>query len=114
MKYIGESKDLIKIDPKVLEFNIISVQTHYYESIWVEDKYGLEGGNFQNIKKTYETPMVEIKFKAIVNIDLHTGATYTDGINLFIAINKNSLINYGNVVKTFSIPKQIILLSKDF
>jgi hypothetical protein len=67
-----------------------------------------------SIKKPLKNPKIKIDFLGKVDVNLDTGCSYTDGINIFIAISKNEIILGSDFVDTFEIPKEIICIHKPY
>ena len=106
--------ELYKLLANVIHLNVNGVATHYADKIWVDDENNADGGYYQSIKKRYKTPRVKIDFKAEIEVELEVGCVYTDGLNTFIAITKNTIINREECVEIFKIPKDVVLIYKPY
>lgn len=96
----------------VIELSIAGTVTHYDEKIWVTDSNEPEGGTFQFISKRYDKPKIILHFIGeVYGANLDINSTYTDGINLFRAIDKNKIQNILVNVDSFQIPKELVCMA---
>lgn len=98
----------------VVQLDIKGTATYYDEKIWVDDPNEDEGGTFQYVKKKYEHPKIILNFVGEVDIDLFVSGTYTDGLNMFVAIDKNKIQNYSTHIDSFRIPKELVCVGKPY
>jgi len=104
----------MKITLEIIRFNIDGVETHYSDKVWVKDGSHPEGGYYAQEFIEYELPKAKIDFLAKVNVDLEVGSLYSDGLNLFIAVDKNQIRNYEKNVSLFKIPEEIICVMSNY
>jgi hypothetical protein len=98
----------------VVKLDINGTATYYDEKIWVDDPNEDDGGTFQYIKKKYDKPKVILNFVGEVDIDLIVSGTYTDGLNMFVAIDKNKIQNCSTHIDSFKIPKELVCVGKPY
>jgi len=106
--------ELYTLLANVIHLNVNGVETHYTDKIWVDDENDPDGGYYQSVKKLYKTPRVKIDFLAKIEVDLEVGCIYTDGLNNFMCIGKNTIINREECVEIFKIPKEVICIYKPY
>lgn len=98
----------------VIELDISGTATYYEEKIWVDDPNEDEGGTFQFVRKRYAQPKLILNFIGEVDIELELNATYTDGFNLFRAIDKNKIQNMDTHINSFKLPKELACVGKPY
>lgn len=71
-------------------------------------------GGMVTKKRKLKRPKIIINFSATTNEYLSTGSHYTDGINNFVAIDGNKIVNTNTDIETFVIPKKITLIGSAY
>ena len=97
----------MKVNLTVEKLEITGVIRTYQETIWIEDENHEKGGSLQVVEKYYPIPRIAIDFVAIRDISMDIGTTYTDGMNLFYASEKNKIQNADIHMERFSIPREL-------
>jgi hypothetical protein len=93
---------------EISEYTVLGAITHYKEDKWIDPKGRC--GYFRKVKRKYDTPRVQIMFRAKTDLQLEPNGIYTDGENSFLAISENEFVNCQKDLKTFSIPQSLTLI----
>jgi hypothetical protein len=99
------------MEVKIIDYSIQGAVTHYLERKWIVSKGCIEGGYYRKVKRKYDIPKVNVSFRAQVDMKLDINSVYIDGVNKFLAINENEIVNLEPEVITFSIPNKLQLIS---
>ena len=102
----------MKVKCIIKDINIYGTEISFKEKLWIDDKNHDEGGSYQFVNMLYPEPMIRINFIGQVDIKLIIGANYSDKDNYFRAIEENVITLTRTVVKSFSIPTELVLVSK--
>lgn len=92
---------------RIKTFEVQGSTTFFEEVVVVNDEKKV-------VKRRYKHPRVVLNFKATVDIRLSKNALYTDGANMFLAIERDTIINAENHVDSFYIPVKLACVSELF